>query len=174
MERLLTLDARDYPPDMPELRRNSVRGIIFVGGKLLLIESGFGEVKLPGGGVEAGESERDALIREVMEETGYRVIPETIRPFGEILEKRLSDREPMIWRHTSHLYFCDVHPQHGACRFTENERKHGFRLVQYTLEEALERNRQMLAREGRHPWNQREYETLRLLRVRVNQMADPK
>lgn len=167
MKRLLTLDARDYPPDMPELRRNSVRGIIFVGGWLLLIESSFGEVKLPGGGVEPGESGQDALIREVMEETGYRVIPEIIRPFGEILEKRLSDREPMIWHHTSHLYFCDVHPERGACHFTENERKHGFRMVQYTLEEALERNRQMLEHEGRRPWNQREYETLRLLRAHM-------
>ena len=42
MKRLLTLDARNYPADMPELRRSSVRGIIFVGGKLLLIESSNG------------------------------------------------------------------------------------------------------------------------------------
>lgn len=140
-------------------------GIIFVEGKLLLIESCFGEVKLPGGGVEAGESECDALLREVREETGYRVIPETIRPFGEIVEKRLSDREPMIWHHTSHLYFCDLYPECGACSFTENEKKHGFRLVQYTLDEAIGRNREMLTREGRHPWNQREYESLRLLRA---------
>lgn len=169
MERLLTLDAGNYPPDMPELRRIGVRAIIFVEGRLLLIENDFGEVKLPGGGVEAGESEIDALIREVREETGYEVIPESIRPFGEILEKRLSDREPMIWHHTSHLYFCDVGPDRGPCSYTENEKRHGFRLVQYTVEDALDRNRRMLDREGRQPWNQREYETLRLLQAHLAQ-----
>lgn len=47
MERLLTLDAQNYPSDMPELLRRSARGIIFVDGKLLLIESSFGEVNCP-------------------------------------------------------------------------------------------------------------------------------
>ena len=165
MRRLLTLDARNYPPDMPELLRRSVRGIIFVDGRLMLIESCFGEVKLPGGGVEDGESDCDALLREVREETGCEVIPESIVPFGEIVEKRLSDREPMVWHHISRLYFCDVKPERGECAYTENERRHGFHLVQYTVEEALARNRQMLAREGRRPWNQREYETMRLIRA---------
>lgn len=169
MERLLTLDAGNYPPGMSELRRNGVRAIIFVEGRLLLIENDFGEVKLPGGGVEAGESEIDALIREVREETGYEVIRESIRPFGEILEKRLSNREPMIWHHTSHLYFCDVGPDRGPCCYTENEKKHGFRPVQYTVEAALEKNRRMLDQEGRQPWNQREYETLRLLQAHLAQ-----
>lgn len=167
MERLLTLDAGNYPADMPELRRIGVRAIIFMEDRLLLTENDFGEVKLPGGGVEAGESEIDALRREVREETGYEVHPESIRPFGEILEKRLSDREPMIWRHTSHLYFCSVGPDRGPCSYTENEKKHGFRLVQYTVEEAIAKNRQMLDREGRQPWNQREYETFRLLQAHL-------
>ena len=167
MKRVLTLDSKDYPPDLPELRRRSVRGIIFVQGCLLMIESCHGEVKLPGGGIEARESEQDALVREVKEETGYDVIPETIVPFGEILEKRMSDREAMIWHHTSHLYFCDVHPEHGACNYTENEKKHGFRLVHCTVDEAIEKNRMMLLREGCHPWNRREYETLRLLKAYI-------
>ena len=52
MERLLLLDGENYTDDMPEIVRIAVRGIIFVDGKLLLIEDNKNEVKLPGGGQE--------------------------------------------------------------------------------------------------------------------------
>lgn len=168
MEQILVLDEKNYPEDMPEILRGAVRGIILLDGKLLMIEDSFGEVKLPGGGIEPGEDEMAALQREVREETGYEVLPETIRPFGEIVEKRLSVHEPMIWHQISRVYFCDVAPEQGRCEYTENEKKHGFRLVRYTVEEALDKNRVMLDREGRQPWNQREYETLRLLQKHLS------
>ena len=104
------------------------------------------------------------MIREVKEETGYDVIPETIKPFGEIEEKRLSVGEPMIWHQISRLYFCAVYPEQGACDYSENEKKHGFRQVLYTLEEALEKHRKMFAEEGKQAWNQREYRTLLLIK----------
>ena len=53
--------------------------------KLLLIEGDEGEIKLPGGGIEGNESDHEALIREVMEETGYTLIESSIRPYGEIM-----------------------------------------------------------------------------------------
>ena len=70
MKQLLLLDAKNYDEDMDKFVRTAVRGIIFVGNKLLLIEDNKGEVKLPGGGQESGECDADTLIREVMEETG--------------------------------------------------------------------------------------------------------
>ena len=97
MERILTLDEKNYLPDLEEIYRVAVRGIIFIDGKLLMIEDNLGEIKLPGGGIDSGENDYEALMREVKEETGYDVILETIVPFGEIEEKRLSTREPMIW-----------------------------------------------------------------------------
>ena len=49
------------------------------GGRLLLIRRGHppgaGLWSLPGGRVEAGESDHDAVIREVGEETGLSVVP---------------------------------------------------------------------------------------------------
>lgn len=164
MNRILVLDAKNYPEDMAEILRVAVRGIIFLDGKLLMIEDSFGEVKLPGGGIEKGEDDRQALLREVREETGYDVLPESIRPFGEIEEKRLSVHEPMIWHQISRLYFCDVAPEQGDCEYTANEKKYGFRRVLYTVDEALEKNRAMLAEEGERAWNQREYRTLLLLK----------
>ena len=164
MKRLLILDAQNYAPDLEEIRRVCVRGIIFIDGKLLTVEDHFGAVKLPGGGIDSGEDDRRALIREVKEETGYDVIEETIVPFGEIEEKRLSLHEPMIWHQFSRLYFCEVYPDRGACAYTENEKKYGFRQALYTLHEALEKNQIMLEKEGQLVWNQREYKTLLLIR----------
>ncbi len=164
MERILIMDEKNYSPDLEEIKRVAIRGIIFIDGKLLMIENNFGETKLPGGGMDDGEDDYEALLREVKEETGYDVIPESIVPFGEIEEKRLSVYEPMIWHQLSRLYFCDVYPTKGECSYTENEKKHGFKQVLYTLEEALEKNKRMLEKEGLQAWNQREYKTLLLIK----------
>ena len=164
MEKILVMDAENYDPDLDEILRVAVRGIIFVDGKLLLINSSFGELKFPGGGKEGEESDEETLIRETLEETGYRVIPETIRPFGEVEEKRLSVHEPMIWHQTNRYYFCDVEKEQGECHYTENEAKYGFHQVWHTLEEAIRINAETLQKEGRHAWNQREYNVLRLIR----------
>ncbi len=164
MKKILVMDEKNYSPDLEEIYRVAVRGIIFIEDKLLMIENDFGEVKLPGGGVDSGEDDYQALVREVKEETGYDVITETIVAFGEVEEKRLSVHEPMIWHQISRLYFCNVYPDKGICNYTENEKKYGFRQVLYTLDEALEKNRMMIEKEGKQAWNQREYKTLLLIR----------
>jgi len=172
MNRVLTLDARDYDPALPELFRLAVRGIIFLDGKLLLTENRYGEVKLPGGGVEAGEDDAAALIREVREETGYAVARASIRPFGEIEERRLSAEGDRIWHQLSRLYVCAVSGEPGPCRYSAAERRARFRPVLYTLEQAIQKNRAMLEREGKQTYNQREYRTLLLIRERLGQSAE--
>lgn len=164
MEKILVMDEHNYDENLEEIYRISVRGIIFVAGKLLMIESSFGEVKLPGGGMDQGEDEYQTLVREVKEETGYDVIPESIKPFGEIEEKRLAVYEPMIWHQINRLYFCDVYSEQGECEYSKNEKEEGFHQVFYTIEEALEKNERMLEKEGMQAWNQREYKTLLLIR----------
>ena len=164
MEKVLVMDEHNYDDNLEEICRVSIRGIIFVNGKLLMIENSFGEVQLPGGGLEFGEDDCQTLMREVKEETGYDVIPESIKPFGEIEEKRLSVHEPKIWHQINRLYFCDVYPNQGQCEYTENEKKAGFHQVFYTIEDALEKNERMFEKEGRQAWNQREYKTLLLIK----------
>lgn len=171
MKKLLVLDKKNYDDSTDEILRNSVRGIIFINEKILLIEDNFGEVKIPGGGVEDGENDIQALCREVREETGYNVIADSIIPFGEIEEKRLSVNEPKIWHHFSRLYLCNVDYKQGLCEFTESEKKQGFRQVLYTLDEAIAKNKRMLNTDKNQAWNEREYKTLLLIREYISKQS---
>lgn len=163
MKRLLTMDEKNYRGDMQEIFRIAVRGIIFIEGRLLMIEDKFGEVKLPGGGVEDGEDDMHTLFREVKEETGFTVVPDSVVPFGEIEEKRLSVHEHMIWHQISRLYFCDVEEGKQECAYSENEKKHGFRPVLYPIEDAIAKNEARLTTRKKQAWNLREYKTLLLI-----------
>ncbi len=56
-----------------------VLGIVFdESGRVLLQHSKDGGWWLPGGGIDPGEEPADAVMREIWEETGVRVIPEQI------------------------------------------------------------------------------------------------
>ena len=156
MKQLLLLDAKNYNEDMDEYVRIAVRGIIFDGDKLFLIEDNKGEVKLPGGGQDADESDTETLIREIREE---------IRPFGYIEEKRKGLHEDKIFHQFSRLYFCEVSDQCREPEFSDNEKRNGMQFKTYTLDEAIAKNRAMLDTIGEHACNQREYKTLLLIKA---------
>lgn len=114
--------------------------------------------------------EEDTLIREVREETGYSVMPDTIRPFGYIEEIRRdfkSYHEGRIFRQISRLYFCEVSVTRGEIQLSEQEKRYGMRTVLYTLDEAIAKNRAMLDNVGELAWNQREYRTLLLIKEHI-------
>lgn len=157
MKKLLVLDEKNYGEELEEIYRIAVRGIIFRDGKLLMIESEDGELKFPGGGMEEGEDDIETLIRETLEETGFAVIPETVREFGEIEEKRLALYENKIWHQINRYYFCEVGGVQSECGYSENEKAHGFKPVWYTLDEAFEKN-------SERAWNEREYHALKLIK----------
>ncbi len=51
----------------------SVKGVIAIAGEILLLKNERDEWELPGGRLEAGESLRECLAREIAEETGLAV-----------------------------------------------------------------------------------------------------
>lgn len=61
------------PIDNP-LERISVYGVIVNDKHEILVVDVRGKYHLPGGGIDAGEDEQEALRREVLEETGYRIM----------------------------------------------------------------------------------------------------
>ena len=69
---------------------------------------------LPGGGVKEGETNEEALIREIKEETGFTVIPKSIKGFGKVsLTKKDIFNEDEIFEKINHYYFCEVEAQKG-------------------------------------------------------------
>jgi 8-oxo-dGTP pyrophosphatase MutT (NUDIX family) len=90
-------------------KRVASRAIIADGDKYLLIYSKYGDYKFPGGGAEEGESLEDTLIREVLEETGYRIDRDSIKKYGKVLERRKGGYKSIL-EMESHYFFCNLKP----------------------------------------------------------------
>ena len=84
--------------------RVGVYGIISIGNKILLTEQDENEIQLPGGGVNPGEQKFHALVREVREETGWKVMP--IRHIG-FFQHFVFMPEYDFWaQRICHIYSC--------------------------------------------------------------------
>ena len=93
MRILFDMDARDYDPGGRAFVRPSVRGIIIREGKVAMVHSRlYDYYKLPGGGMEPGESQLRTLLREVREEAGLQVLPQSVREYGLVPRREKSDR----------------------------------------------------------------------------------
>ena len=108
MRMLFTMDAKDYDPDAPLHIRPSVRGIILQDGKVLMVHSlKYDYYKFPGGGIEAGEDHKEALCREVREETGFTVLPESVREYG-LVHRRERDVDGTTFVQDNFYYLCEI------------------------------------------------------------------
>ena len=85
-------DGRSYP-DRPYL---AVSAAIIRDGKILIVRRARpparGLFTLPGGGVEAGETLHEALMREVREETGLTVEPLALAGHREVIARDCEGR----------------------------------------------------------------------------------
>ena len=84
--------------------RVGVYGIISTGNKILLTKQDGNGIHLPGGGVDDGEQKIHALVREVREETGWKIMP--IRHIG-FYQNFVFMPEYNFWAHKiCHIYTC--------------------------------------------------------------------
>lgn len=160
MKRLLTLDMKNYTDDMPVFEKHTVRAVIIRDGKMAMQLSGKGEYKIPGGGVENDESRTETLLREVREETGLLIKPESITDIGEILELREDVFNKGIkYVCHSYFYFCDVLDKTVETQMTESEIAKGFYPVWEYPEVICAENDRVQT----EAWQKRDTEFVRLL-----------
>ena len=152
MRELFSLDQHDYKEDGKQYSRPSVRGIIIQDGKVLLVHSEkYDYLKFPGGGIEDGENHVQALCREVREETGLEVVPESVREFG-FVSRRQKDKvdENGIFVQENFYYFCNLKDGVKATtKLDDYEREEGCTPVWMEPFFASQKNRYVdLHREG--------------------------
>ncbi len=142
MKRLFTIDLQDYDPNWPRSQRPTVRAIIERDGKLAMIHKlKYDYYAFPGGGIEDGESYHEALIREVREETGLRVIPDSIKEFGSALRLNSSHKYGnTIFEQENFYYKCAVEDAVDAQQLSAGEAEDQFTLESVSAEDALYKN----------------------------------
>jgi len=109
MRTIQIFDDANYEPHWTKFKRDSARAIIFIGDKLLMVQSQkYGEYKFPGGGIKKDETHNQALTREVKEETGYSLMPESIVAYGKTLILRKGSGQNEIFEQESFYFTCKV------------------------------------------------------------------
>ena len=142
MKQLFAIDLKDYQEDAAVFRRPSARAVIMKDGKISLVYSQKEKYyKFPGGGIHDDEDKIEALIREVREEVGLCVIPETVREFGSVLRRQRSDREPnTVFEQENFYYWCDVYEQMVSQDLDDYEREAEFVPRTVDIDEAIRTN----------------------------------
>lgn len=143
MRELFKIDLKDYKETDNHFCRPSARGIIILeDGKIALVYSKVnGYYKFPGGGIHKDETKEEALIREVSEEVGMKVIPESVREYGSVLRLQKSNYiENTVFEQENFYYFCDVEKTVGKQNLDDYEKEAGFVLRVVTIDEAIKNN----------------------------------
>ncbi|MBO4855168.1 NUDIX domain-containing protein [Candidatus Saccharibacteria bacterium] len=142
MKHLFTIDLKDYNPDGEKFYRPSVRGIIFDDRKnIAMIYSRKAHFyKFPGGGIEGNETHLETLAREIKEETGMTLIPESVKEFGEVLKIQKGDEDNIIHVQQNYYYTCRVEDEIGEQNLDDSEEKLDFVLKFIPIDEAIRAN----------------------------------
>ena len=142
MRRLFEIDLKDYEGCTKVFKRPSARAIIFKGDKIALVYATNEKYyKFPGGGIHDDEDKREALLREVKEEVGLTVIPESITEYGSVLRRQKSDKDPdTVFEQENYYYRCEVKDEAGTQNLDEYEKDAGFMLVYADIDEAIKTN----------------------------------
>ena len=141
MRQLLEIDLQNYENCDSVFSRPSVRGIILKDdNKIALVYSEKEKYyKFPGGGIHKDEDKKEALIREVREEVGLTVIPESICEFGSVMRRQKSNVSPnTIFEQENFYYMCKT--KNRIVDQDLDDYEAGFTLRFVSLDEAIRVN----------------------------------
>ena len=143
MRLLFEIDTKDYDPNGKAFVRPSVRGIIIRDGKVAMVHSlKYDYYKFPGGGMEDGEGLEEALLREVVEESGLQVILSSIREYGLVHRVQKGQKEA-IFIQDNYYYLCDVEEKVGSQKLDDYEAEERFTLEYVDPAHAIRINREV-------------------------------
>ena len=143
MRLLFEIDTKDYDPNGKAFVRPSVRGIIIRDGKVAMVHSlKYDYYKFPGGGMEDGEGLEEALLREVVEESGLQVILSSIREYGLVHRVQKGQKEEMFIQ-DNYYYLCDVEEKVGSQKLDDYEAEERFTLEYVDPTHAIRINREV-------------------------------
>ncbi|MGZ5415757.1 MAG: NUDIX hydrolase [Nocardioides sp.] len=146
----VTIDVMDggpFDPDAPVVERLAARAVTHDDhGRMLLLRSRHGDLKFPGGGIDAGEYVTQALLRELAEECGVgdaEVLEELLR----VRELRPAREPGAVFCMTSRYFSCTLTGQLGdvAVRLEDYERDLGLVPAWVAPESALRTNAGLLS-----------------------------
>lgn len=128
--------------------RKTARAILINSeGKIaLMYAKKFDLYSLPGGGLEEGETELDALIREIFEETGCQC--DSIDSLGIVSENRAHADDVVL----SYYFVVHTKTTHATPQLTDKEIENGTTLYWVNLQEAFH-----LIHDRTHTTNQRKF-----------------
>lgn len=164
MRELFRMDRQNYNPGGPVYTRPSARGVVLKNGRILLNHiAKYNSFEFPGGGLEPGETPEQALVREVAEETGYVVIPETIREFGIVVRRQQDSKDPDgIFEQMNYYYYCEVKDETVPRKLDEHEIVDGTEPVWFdALSIPIHRTRKAFERFGEAHFD-REYRVMEI------------
>lgn len=148
MRELFSMDTQNYPADARRFVRPSARGIVIRDGKIAMVYLiKFLCYKFPGGGIDPDEENLAALIREVREEAGLLVIPETVKEYGYVHRVEYHEEFGDIFDQYNYYYLCDVEPQIVSQKLEDYEAEEGFTPEFVLPEIAIAANRKAIRQE---------------------------
>lgn len=163
MRMLFEIDKKDYVIGGSVFSRPSARGIIIKNGKIAMVHSRkYDYYKFPGGGIEGNERKEDALIREVLEETGLCVVRESIMEYGQVHRIQKGAKED-IFVQDNYYFFCSVEDEARKQNLDGYEADEGFALAYVAPEFAADKNRKSMVDEFSRVMLERDAKVLEIL-----------
>lgn len=163
MRILFEIDKKDYNINGTSYIRPSARGIIIRNDRLAMVHSlKYDYYKFPGGGIKENENNIDALIREVLEETGLTVIPETIKEYGMVHRIQKGIHEDMFIQ-DNYYYLCKTDETIKNQKLDDYEEDERFTLEYITPEQAVNTNNACINTDINKVMLQRENKVIEIL-----------